>query len=362
MASKFVLAGVGDIQLFDQSTGEIIVTSKTLTDSGINFSVTAEDVRGGKANGLLSRYFHDTAMELTLTDALFSLEYLALNVGGTITASSNVFKTEPITTTVADTITVQETPQKFGTLDTPIGWYTLSGKDDWTKITFDAETKSATVSNLPVGSSICVKYIHTDAAAEQFIVSSAFIPDQVHAVLTLPLFKATVGADASYTSSSKVGEVQVDIPNFLLAGAQELSLSSSGVASTALSGSALASYTGTEGCDADGYYAILKQVIYNKDEWADVKAIVIADSDIDLAPAETQTLEVYALYSGVKAPRLIENAKLTFISSDTAVATVGANTGVVTAVADGTANIEVVVTGHSDLNAMCVVTVETPSP
>ena len=359
MASKFILAGVGDIQLFDQSSGEIIVTSKTLTDSGINFSVTAEDIRGGKANAILGKYFHDTAMELTLTDALFSLEYLALNVGGTITAGSNVFTTEQITTAVADTITVSETPQQFGSIGT-IGWYSIAGKDEWSKITFVG--KDATVSNLPVGTTVCVKYIHTDASAEQFIVSSAFIPSQVHAVLTLPLFKATVGADASYTSSSKVGEVQVDIPNFLLAGAQELSLSSSGAATTALSGSALASYTGNEGCDADGYYAILKQVIIGKDEWADVKAIVIADSDIDLAPAETQTLEVYALYSGVKAPRLIENSKLTFTSSADTYAEVGANTGVVTAVADGTANIEVVVTGHSDLNAMCVVTVETPTP
>ena len=356
MASKFILAGVGDIQLFDQGSGEIIVTSKTLTDSGINFSVTAEDIRGGKANAILGKYFHDTAMELTLTDALFSLEYLALNVGGTITAGSNVFKTEQYTVATADTIVVEETPQKFGEVG-EIGWYSIAGQDNWSKITFDPTTKSATVAGLPVGTTVCVKYIHTDASAEQFVVSSAFIPDQVHAVLTLPLFKATVGADASYTSSSKVGEVQVDIPNFLLAGAQELSLSSSGAATTALSGSALASYTGNEGCDADGYYAILKQVTYNKDEWADVKAIVIADSDIDLAPAETQTLEVYALYSGVKAPRLIENAKLTFTSSDTAVATVGANTGLVTAVATGSSNIEVVVTDKPALNAMAVVTV-----
>lgn len=354
MASRFILAGVGDIQLFDQGTGEIIVTSKTLTDSGINFSVTAEDIRGGKANAILGKYFHDTAMELTLTDALFSLEYLAMNVGGTITASSNVFTTEQITTTVADTITVTDTPQTFGSVGT-IGWYSIAGKDEWKKITF--EGKNATVAGLSVGTTVCVKYIHTDASAEQFVVSSAFIPDQVHAVLTLPLFKATVGSDASYTSSSKVGEVQVDIPNFLLAGAQELSLSSSGAATTALSGSALASYTGQEGCDSDGYYAILKQVVYGKDEWADVKAIVIADSDIDLEADETQTLEVYALYSGVKAPRLIDNAQLTFTSSDTGVATVGANTGVVTAVATGTANIEVVVTDKSELNAMAVVTV-----
>ena len=355
MAERFILAGVGDIQLFDQSTGEIIVTSKTLTDSGINFSVTAEDIRGGMANAILGKYFHDTAMELTLTDALFSLEYLALNVGGTITASSDVLTMEQVTTSVADTITVTGTPKSFGNIGV-IGWYSIAGKDNWSKITFDG--KSATVSGLAEGTTVCVKYIATDASAEQFIVSSAFIPDQVHAILTLPLFKSTQGSDATFTSSSKVGEVQVDIPNFLLAGAQELSLSSSGAATTALSGSALATYTGQEGCSDAGYYAILKQIVYNKDEWADVKAIVIADSDIDLLVDETQTLEVYALYSGVKAPRLIEASKLTFTSSADTYAEVDA-TGKVTAKSAGSANIEVVVTGHSDLNAMAVVTVTT---
>ena len=355
MAERFILAGVGDIQLFDQSTGEIIVTSKTLTDSGINFSVTAEDIRGGMANAILGKYFHDTAMELTLTDALFSLEYLALNVGGTISASADVLTMEQVTTTVADTITATNTPQEFGAAGT-IGWYSIAGKDNWQKITFSG--KDATVANLPVGTTVCVKYIATDASAEQFTVSSAFIPDQVHAILTLPLFKSTQGSDASFTSSSKVGEIQVDIPNFLLAGAQELSLSSSGAATTALSGSALATYTGQEGCSDAGYYAILKQIVYNKDEFADVKAIVIADSDIDLIVDETQTLEVYALYSGVKAPRLLEASKLTFTSSDDTTAEVD-STGLVTAKAVGSANIEVVVTGHSDLNAMAVVTVTT---
>ena len=355
MAERFILAGVGDIQLFDQSTGEIIVTSKTLTDSGINFSVTAEDIRGGMANAILGKYFHDTAMELTLTDALFSLEYLALNVGGTISASANVLTMEQITTSVADQITVSDTPQNFGSVGT-IGWYSLAGKDNWTKITFTG--KDAAVSNLPVGSTVCVKYIHTDASAEQFTVSSAFIPDQCYAILTLPLFKATVGQNTGFTSSSKVGEVQVEIPNFLLAGAQELSLSSSGAATTALSGSALATYTGQEGCSDAGYYAILKQITYNKNEWADVKAIVISDSDIDLEVDDTQTLEVYAIYNGVKAPRLIENSKLTFTSSSDAVAEVSA-AGVVTAKAVGSANIEVVVTDtdYSYLNAMAVVTV-----
>ena len=201
MANKFVLAGVGDIQLFDPNSGEIIVTSKTLTDSGINFSVTAEDIRGGQANALIAQYFHDSAMGLTLTDALFSMQYLALNVGGTISASADVMTIEQITTDTVDEITVSETPQMFGTVGY-LGWYTIAGKDEWSKIVFNPLTKKATVPNLPSGTTVCVKYIKTDASAEKFTVSSAFIPSQCYALLTLPLFKAGTEAGASYTSSS----------------------------------------------------------------------------------------------------------------------------------------------------------------
>ena len=47
MSQKFVLASVGTTQFFDHTSGDLIVTSKTLVDSGINFSVTAEEIRGG---------------------------------------------------------------------------------------------------------------------------------------------------------------------------------------------------------------------------------------------------------------------------------------------------------------------------
>ena len=94
------------------------------------------------ANALLSQYFHDSAMGLTLTDALFSLEYLALNVGGTIQAGADVLTVEQVTTAEANKITVSETPQKFGNFGV-IGWYSVVGEDNWTKITFAPETKTA---------------------------------------------------------------------------------------------------------------------------------------------------------------------------------------------------------------------------
>lgn len=356
MSTRFVLASVGTVQFFDQSSGDLIVTSKTLVDSGINFSVTAEDIRGGMANALLSQYFHDSAMGLTLTDALFSLEYMALNVGGTIQTGADVLTLEQVTTTEANKITVKETPQKFGNFGV-IGWYSLPSEDNWTKITFDTDTKTANVPDLPQGTTVCVKYTKTDASAEQFVVSSAFIPAQVYGVLTLPLFKA--GTEAKqFSNSSKVGEVQVVIPNFIFSGAMDLSLTASGATTTPLSGNALATFTGLEGCDSnEGYYAYVKQVTYNKDEFADVKAIVVADANVELKATETQTLQVYAIYSGIKAPKLIDNSKLTFTSSNDTYASVDAK-GVVTANAEGHADIEIVVKNRNTLMTAAVVDVQ----
>lgn len=290
-------------------------------------------------------------MALTLTDALFNLNYLALNVGGTISVGGDIMTTEQITTTVVNKITVSSTPQDFMGLGT-IGWYSIAGKDSWTKISFTDST--ASVADLAVGTTVCVRYIKTDDTIEQFTVSSAFIPAQCYALLTLPLFKS--GTDTgSYSSSSKVGEVQVEIPSFLLGGAQELSLTSSGAATTALSGNALATFTGNEGCDGDGYYAKLKQIILNKTEFDDANTIVIADSSIDLKVGETETMKVYAMYGGNTAPKLIDNSKITFTSS-AASATVN-SAGVVTAASAGTATIEAVVKTKTSLIAKATVTV-----
>lgn len=352
MSQKFILAGVGTVQLFNPSTGDLIVTSKSLTSSGINFTLTAEDIRGGMANKLLGQYFHDSGMGLTLTDALYSMEYLSLNVGGTIEVGADIMTTEQITVATENQITVTDTPKNFSTVGT-IGWYTEAGKDSWNKITF--VDKTANVADLPKDTVVCVKYMKTDASAEQFTVSSAFIPSQCYALLTLPLFKAGTESTTSYTSSSKVGEVQVEIPNFILAGAQDLSLTASGASTTALSGSALTTFGGGEGCDGDGYYAKLKQVTYNKDEFADVKSIVIADSSIDLAVGETQTVQVYAIYGGVTAPKLIDNSKITFTSGTTETATV--TNGVVKGVATGTSILEAVITSKTTLVAKAQITV-----
>lgn len=44
--------------------------AKTLTESTFNFSITGEDIRGGAANALWGKYFHDSNLGVTLTDVI----------------------------------------------------------------------------------------------------------------------------------------------------------------------------------------------------------------------------------------------------------------------------------------------------
>lgn len=350
---SYLVAGVGTIQLFDPSTNALILTSKTLTEQGINFGSTAEEARGGAANALLGKYYHDTSFGLTLTDQLFDLQYLALNCGGSIQASADVMTNEQVTIAVANTVTVSKTPVSFN--GSVIGWAKKSSEADsaYRLVTFTG--KSASIDGASVGDIYCVKYFYNDTTARKFIVNTAYIPAIVHAVATFPLFKSGTTTE-NYTSSSQVGEIQVDIPNFQLEGSQELSLTSSGISTASISGSALATFSGNGGCTDTGYYAVLSEVIYGKSAWDNVVSLAVADSDIDLAVSETQTIKVYAIYSDGTVPSVVDNSLLTFVSGSDSIATV-TSAGLVTAASVGDTNISIIATDKTNLSAYAVVTV-----
>jgi hypothetical protein len=350
---SYLVAGVGTIQLFDPSTNALILTSKTLTEEGLNFSSTAEEARGGAGNALLGKYYHDSTFGLTLTDQLFDLQYLALNCGGSIQAASDVMTNEQITIAVANTITVAQTPVAFN--GAVIGWAKKSNESDsaYRLITFTGKT--ATIEGASVGDIYCVKYFYNNLSARKFIVNTAYIPATVHAIATFPLFKSGTSSD-QFTSSSQIGEIQIDVPAFQLEGAQELSLTSGGISTASLNGSALATYSGNGGCSDGGFYAIVTEVLYGKSVFDNVVSLAVADSDIDLTVGETQAIKVYAIYSDGTVPSIVDNTLLTFTSSDDTVALVDAN-GVVTAQATGSANIEIVATDFPSLSAYAVATI-----
>lgn len=347
--SNYILAGVGTIEAFTQSSTQPtkIFTSKTLQESGISISVTAEDIRGGLSNPLLGRYFHDSILEANITDALFNLQYLALNVGGEVVIGGSSLVTETVTAG-SGTLTVQGTPVAFGSAGT-VGWYTPAGQEDWAPLTFEGKVATASVTS---GTDYCVRYNANDAGIQEFVVPSAIIPSEVHLVMTYPLFAGGTSPEAISTSS-QVGELIVDIPRFQFAGNVELSLTSSGAATSNLSGSALASYT-TANCNDMGTYGTVKQKIYGGNWYDDLTTIAVDGGNFSLANGATKTLKVIGIFKN--GTGVLDNSNLTFTSSASSTASV-TNAGVVTGAATGSANITITVTDKTSVATMVGVTV-----
>lgn len=351
-----VLAGVMPVSFYDPSNMSPICTVNALTDEGLNTTVENDEVRGGDANHLISKYFYNSNLQLKLTNALFSLEYLALKTGATIEMGSDVQIEETVTTTVENQITVTKTPVVFPSTTMKVGSYKLStaANDAWSTITFTGST--ASVSNLPVGSTVCVRYFYADASARNFKIPSNIIPSIVYAIAKIPEFSAGTES-GTFTAKSQIGTLQVVIPQLLFDPNAELAVTSTGHATMDLTGNALVNYAGD--CSGTGYYAILSETTDGADVFTNARQIAIAPSNIDLTVSETTTLQVYALYNGITVNKLLDNSLITFTSLTPATATVGAHTGVVTAIAAGTTIIEAVVTAHTGLTATGYITVTT---
>lgn len=312
--------------------------AKTLTESTFNFAITAEDIRGGKGNGLLGRYFHDSTLTATLTDAMFDLNYIALSLGVNVESGGLSVKEEELKVGADNTVTTTETPVAFD--GTMIGWYKKPTDNDWTigtitgnKMTITGGTQEAVY---------CVKYFYQNANAKSITIKSQYVPATLHVVVLTDLYSGKVGTQSDAT---RYGRLIVDIPQFQLDGSQDLSLTATSAATVSLSGQALAVLDGAT-CEDDPYYGTMTEEIYGAKWQDDVIALAIENADIDLNQNNTEALIVRAVYGKGMASQRKDNSNFTFtkVNDPTATATgVTVSTeGVVSAgTVDGAAVIEV---------------------
>lgn len=339
------LGGVADVELYKGNS--LFALAKTMIDTSVAFSITLEDVRAGRGAKLWGKYAHSSTMNVTLTDVMFKLDFIASNVGGNISIGGDVTEAEEVTLGAGGTFSVKKTPALFN--NSLIGWYSKPGENNWTTFTFNSQ--SGTVPGGQEGDIYCVRYFNTNEAARTLVVSANFIPDTVHARLTAPLF---AGDYNNVSDATQIGEVIFDIPRLMLSGEQEIAMSMTGVANTPLTGAALATST-SNSCESDSIYGEIIEVIYGSNWEDDAIALAIDNADIELATNGTTTLQVYALFNNA-LPKLVNNSDLTFTSTTEATATVDA-TGKVTAVAAGTTIINVVLTKKNSIEAFANVTV-----
>lgn len=336
MAQNHYLAGVGTALLFKGN--DLIGVAKTLTESTFNFAITAEDIRGGKGNGLLGRYFHDSTLTATLTDAMFDLNYIALSLGVNVESGGLSVKEEELKVGADNTVTTTETPVAFD--GTMIGWYKKPTDNDWTigtitgnKMTITGGTQEAVY---------CVKYFYQNANAKSITIKSQYVPATLHVVVLTDLYSGKVGTQSDAT---RYGRLIVDIPQFQLNGSQDLSLTATSAATVSLSGQALAVLDGAT-CEDDPYYGTMTEEIYGAKWQDDVIALAIENADIDLNQSNTEALIVRAVYGKGMASQRKDNSNFNFTVETSPAATATGVTvsteGVVSAgTVDGAAVIEV---------------------
>lgn len=273
---------MGNATLFD---GERLVASaNTLIDSGITIGLSFEDVRAGIRNKLYGRYAHTSTFDLKLTDAMFNLEYLAMNTGSDISLGGDVMVDEELTST-AKKITLSK-PAVAISGSKVYAYAKKSGTDNVYDKYAVAQDNSIEV---PADGTYCIRYMYTNDLASKMVVKANFIPKTLTLILEANLYS---GGSCDIETSTLAGKVTIKVPRFMLNGSQELSLTASGVANTAIEGTALAS--GCAGCSGDGVYAEIIQVMANRTLENGFTGIVVEDAVREASKGDKLELNVYA--------------------------------------------------------------------
>lgn len=292
---KYYIGGVANVSAFKSDADGNLVhffDAKTLTDSSINVSVSSEEIRGGEGAQLLGKFFHTTVFNLSLTDALFDLNYIATQVGSEVDAG--------------DTSIVRKYNLNDGYIIVKNGIPSLpfDSMYEATYIAWDDENNQYTlkqditdktkyqVVNAPA-SLRCVNVLVTQSGL-QVKVKSMYTPG----VMSLKMEAKLFSGDACKASDGKaVGKVVIDIPKFQLDGAIDLAMAMTSPATFAMNGSALANGCG---CDGDMWYAKITNVEFatSNDPYGEYNGIIIDGNYL----GEGETIGVYAFAAG-KTPK-----------------------------------------------------------
>lgn len=339
MAEKF-LANVGTALIFRGN--EFVGVGSFLTENTFSFSASPNEVRGGANNPLLGRWFSDSTLNVTITNATFKLEYLAWSLGTTIEQGGTSFYEsqdgEKVVT--AGQIELKNKPAAFN--GAMIGWYKKPAETGWSigTITETGSKYYLTVAGAQPNDVYCIKYPYMDENARMIAIPADFNPDELHVVLLNDLYNADINTNSA---ASKVGRLITDIPRLSLDPSQDLTLSATSSAPTQLTGTALR-YTSGESCESTAVYGTMTEQIYGA-KWQDaVVALAVENADMELGASKTETAIVRVVYGGSVASQRKDNRNFTFakVSGN---ATVD-NDGVVNSGASGESVISVTLTGY----------------
>lgn len=326
----------------------VIFTAKTLLDSGLTVETSNQEIRGGVGNQLQAVYYHTGTLNVTLTDTQFRLPYIALNTGSKITAGGNIWANETVVLNGNEGV-LTGTPVSID--GQPLAVWVEDGDSYATlPVTYSGGKYKFSTSGTSIASNstICAMYMNTKNSAQSITIPANIVPDRIRLYITANLYGDVSG-------NGFIGKVQIEIPVCQLAGSQEITMTADGYSNTPLTGMAIAYSDGSVGCSTGAYYAKITEYLSDSNWYEGITGLSIEGGDFTLENGDDATLRVWAVKGTTSF--LCDNANLTFTSGIESVATIGANTGIVSTVAAGTTLLKAVITEKPEIEASCTLTV-----
>lgn len=185
-------------------------------------------------NKLYGRYAHTSTFDLKLTDAMFSLEYLAMNTGSEVELGGDAMKDEKLTVSDGKVTLSYEAKPMVGNTNV-YAYVKKSGTDEGYQRYAVTNKKEVALDASLNDSEVCVRYMYHNDIASRITISANFIPKTLTCILEANLYN---GGSCDVETSTLAGKVIIKVPRFMLNGSQELSMSASGVSNTSIEGSA----------------------------------------------------------------------------------------------------------------------------
>lgn len=327
------LVSVADVVFFDPVDDTYIGDGLAMTDTSLTQEVQSIQQRGGYLNSLLFDVKIGKSVTVTLTSATFKMEYLAFQTGTSILTDNfnDIYKFNEC---------VVFTNGVGQTADMPTGNVFVKLPSGAVK-SIKPQGSSVDIGMPTFSGSLQVTYRYNESAS-RVVIDAKSQPLVVKAVMKAHIID----------QNGKEGTLQITIPRLKLNGSITLTMTSDAISTFEVGGTAL-EYD--PGCGEGGYYATVTIINPQSGEVIPVSDIVASPNrmTLSLAGNKSATANVIGVRSAPYSNVVLDNANLTFASSDNETASV-TDAGLITGLKAGDAQITVSYQGLQDIISVSV--------
>lgn len=353
--NKYLYAkGTCNVVVSDIDTGNIDFQSNKVQTSQLTTSVNMNEVRAGLGNSIAIQLPTDSAVNLDLTTADFSMDTRAMQLGSTVTYNAAAPVCEVITAS-SNTLTVSQNavaPQGFSK---KIAYVDDNSSDVSTAYEINA-SREVVGFTAASGTSYRVHYWIANPSAQQVTAYSVFAPAVKHVSMQIAVYSTENTSSAS--QGSLAGWLYCVIPRMQFRAQADTDGSQTGNVVSMLSGTAI-SYDpeSNEAICTDCGLSELAYWIYvpNGSSTQSIKSLAVIGGGLNLVAGNTAQIPVRFLMEN-NSLVVPDYSLMNYVSSSSSVATVS-TTGVVTAAGAGNATITVTLKADNTKTAIVPVTV-----